>query len=87
MRATLTLRHDRPHQLAAIAGVHDMKNTDPIELVLGLAAWLAVAVFAVIAVANWDPLWGFFPVLAAVLAAWAIGEYVTGRERATGASR
>lgn len=57
------------------------------ELVLGVAVWLAVAIFAVIAVANWDPLWGFFPVLAAVLAAWAIGEFVTGREDAGRSTR
>lgn len=47
---------------------------------LGVAVWLAVAVFAVIAAASWDPLWGFFPVLAAVFAAWAIGEWVVRRE-------
>ncbi|MDA0364850.1 MAG: hypothetical protein O3B31_07135 [Chloroflexi bacterium] len=57
------------------------------EFVMGVAVWLAVAVFSVIAVANWDPLWGFFPVLAAVLAAWAIGECVTSREGAGGSTR
>ena len=46
------------------------------KTLLGVAAWVGVAVFAVIAVANWDPLWGFFPVLAAVVSAWAVGEYL-----------
>lgn len=46
------------------------------KALLGVATWLGVAVFAVIAVANWDPLWGFFPVLAAVVGAWAVGEYL-----------
>jgi hypothetical protein len=43
---------------------------------LGVLAWGAVAAFALVAVANWDPLWGFFPVLAAVVVVWAVGEWV-----------
>lgn len=53
-----------------------MNGTDLAKVFLGIAAWLGVAVFAVIATANWDPLWGFFPVLAAVIGAWAVGEFV-----------
>jgi len=51
------------------------------KAVLGLLAWALVAVFAIIAAANWDPLWGFFPVLGAVVAAWAVGEYVMRTEQ------
>ena len=51
------------------------------KVILGVAVWAAVAVFAVIIVANVDDaLLGFFPVLAAVLAAWAIGERVVHSE-------
>lgn len=53
-----------------------MDATNLGRALLGVAAWVGVAVFAVIAVANWDPLWGFFPVLAVVVAAWAVGEYL-----------
>lgn len=53
-----------------------MDETDLARTFLGIAAWLGVAVFAVIATANWDPLWGFFPMLAAVIGAWAVGEFV-----------
>lgn len=53
-----------------------METAELGKALLGVAAWIGVAVFAVIAVANWDPLWGFFPVLAAVVAAWAVGEYL-----------
>lgn len=57
-----------------------MNSNDLGKAILGMAVWAAVAVFAVIAVANWDPLWGFFPVLAAVLIAWGIGERVVRHE-------
>lgn len=46
----------------------------------GIVAWLLVAVLAMVAVDQWDPLWGFFPVAAAVIAAWAIGEWATSPE-------
>jgi len=46
-------------------------------LLLGVGAWVAVGALS-IGMAIWDePVWGFFPILAAVVAAWAIGEYVT----------
>lgn len=61
-----------------------MDGSELSAMVLGIAAWIGVAVFSVIAVANWDPLWGFFPVLAAVVAAWVIGEYVTAGSRLDG---
>jgi len=61
-----------------------MDGSELSAMVLGIAAWIGVAVFSVIAVANWDPLWGFFPVLAAVVGAWAIGEYVTAGSRLDG---
>ncbi|MEE8422282.1 MAG: hypothetical protein V3S31_05845 [Dehalococcoidia bacterium] len=54
-----------------------MDTTNLGKALLGVAAWAGVAVFSVIAVANLDPLWGFFPVLAAVIAAWAVGEHLT----------
>jgi hypothetical protein len=68
-------REPHPYCLSATkeAGVN---SSELGKAILGIAAWAAVAVFALIAVENWDPLWGFFPVLAAVLAAWAVGEYV-----------
>jgi uncharacterized integral membrane protein len=59
--------------------VHRMRS-DWQAILVGVLAWLLVAVFALFAVANWDPFWGFFPVLAAVLVAWAVGEWVTRRE-------
>lgn len=54
-----------------------MESSEIGRTILGVMAWAGVAVFSVIAVANWDPLWGFFPVLAAVVLAWAAGEYIT----------
>jgi hypothetical protein len=46
-------------------------------LLAGIAAWVGVGALAV-GMAIWDePVWGFFPILAAVLVAWAVGEYVT----------
>jgi hypothetical protein len=46
-------------------------------LAAGVAAWVGVGALALL-MAEWDePVWGFFPILAAVLVAWAIGEYVT----------
>lgn len=53
-----------------------MESSEIGRTILGVMAWAGVAVFSVIAVANWDPLWGFFPVLAAVVLAWAAGEYI-----------
>lgn len=54
-----------------------MSETDLGKLILGLASWTAVAIFALIMeVSVEDKLWGFFPVLGAVIAAWAIGEWV-----------
>ena len=43
----------------------------------GVVAWTGVVVLA-IGMAIWDePVWGFFPIAAAVLVAWAVGEYIT----------
>ncbi|MPZ22077.1 MAG: hypothetical protein GEU28_00690 [Dehalococcoidia bacterium] len=42
----------------------------------GVVAWLAVA-GAAIALQEWDQFWGFFVLLVLVVAAWAIGEWVT----------
>ena len=48
-------------------------------VLLGICAWAGVALLAIV-MAEWDkPVLGYFPILAAVLAAWAVGEYVTGR--------
>lgn len=45
---------------------------------LGVLAWTGVIALA-IGMVIWDePVLGFFPILAAVVVAWAIGEYVTG---------
>lgn len=55
-----------------------MDTSDLLLSLAGVVAWLAVAVVAVVAVENWDPVWGFFPVAAAVVAAWVVGERVTG---------
>jgi hypothetical protein len=44
---------------------------------LGLLAWAGVIGLA-IGMASWEePVWGFFPIAAAVVGAWAIGEYIT----------
>lgn len=53
-----------------------MNSSDLATLLAGVGAWGATAALALVAVANWDPFWGFFPVLAAVAASWAIGEQV-----------
>ena len=51
--------------------------TKPLLLFAGVLVWVAVALLA-IGMAEWDePVWGFFPIVLAVLVAWAIGEYVT----------
>lgn len=44
---------------------------------LGVLAWGGVVALS-IGMAIWDePVWGFFPIAAAVVVAWAIGEYIT----------
>jgi len=44
---------------------------------LGVLAWAGVIALS-IGMAIWEePVWGFFPIAAAVVLAWAIGEYVT----------
>jgi len=51
-------------------------------LVLGIAAWLGVAAVAVLVVNAWqddNQILAFLPILAAVVAAWAVGEVVTAR--------
>ncbi len=53
-----------------------MSSSDLAVVLAGVGAWGVTAVLALVAVANWDPFWGFFPVLAAVAASWAIGEQV-----------
>lgn len=54
-----------------------MSEIDIGRFILGVAVWIAVAVFAVVAVANIEgQLLGLGAVLVAVLAAWAIGERV-----------
>lgn len=53
----------------------------------GIAVWALVAVLAMVSAHYWDPLWGFFPVLGAVLVAWAVGEWVTRRELSAGGER
>lgn len=46
-------------------------------LLAGIAAWLGVGALA-LGMAEWgEPVWGFFPIVLAVLVAWAVGEYVT----------
>jgi hypothetical protein len=53
-----------------------------LALMLGVAAWLGVAAVAVLVVNFWqddNQILAFFPILAAVIAAWAIGEAVTAR--------
>lgn len=52
-----------------------MAEVDIAKVMLGVAVWVGVAVFAVVMVASGGGLiTGFVPVLVAVLAAWAIGE-------------
>ena len=43
----------------------------------GALAWIGVAVLSVGMAAWEEPVWGFFPIAAAVVVAWAIGEYLT----------
>ena len=53
-----------------------------LALVAGVAAWAAVAVVAVLIVFNMgakNQVLMFLPILAVVVAAWAIGELVTER--------
>jgi hypothetical protein len=53
-----------------------------LALVAGVTAWAAVAVVAVLIVFNMgekNQVLMFFPILAVVVAAWAIGELVTER--------
>ena len=53
-----------------------------VALVLGVTAWAAVAALAVIMVefvADDNQILAFFPILAGVVVAWAIGEAVTDR--------
>lgn len=48
--------------------------TDAVRAVAGIVAWLLVAALALVATEYWDPLWGAFPVLVAVVAMWLVGE-------------
>jgi len=57
-----------------------MNRTHLSTTLVGIAAWVLVAALALFAVDQWDPFWGFFPVAAAVIGAWAVGEWVTMRE-------
>jgi hypothetical protein len=53
-----------------------------VALTMGLAAWLGVAVISVLVVNAWsddNQVGAFFPIAAAVVGAWLIGEWVTGR--------
>ncbi|HEX5912048.1 MAG TPA: hypothetical protein VFY54_02835 [Rubrobacter sp.] len=49
-----------------------------VAVLLGVLAWAGVAA-AAIALQEWDQFWGFFVLLPLVVAAWAIGEWVTER--------
>jgi hypothetical protein len=49
-------------------------RTDAVRAVAGIVAWLLVAALALVATEYWDPLWGAFPVLVAVVAMWLVGE-------------
>lgn len=54
----------------------------PIALVAGVLAWVGVAAVAVLVVNTWqddNQILAFLPILAAVVAAWVIGEIVTER--------
>jgi hypothetical protein len=44
---------------------------------LGVLAWAGVVGLSIL-MATWEePVLGFFPIAVAVVAAWAIGEYIT----------
>ena len=43
----------------------------------GVIAWVGVIVLSIMMAVWGEPVWGFFPIAAAVVVAWAIGEYVT----------
>ncbi len=61
-----------------------MAEMDMGRLILGVAVWIAVAVFSVVVVANVESqLLGFAAVLVAVLVAWAIGERMVHPEPAS----
>ncbi|HLF78046.1 MAG TPA: hypothetical protein VJB57_11225 [Dehalococcoidia bacterium] len=43
----------------------------------GVLAWIGVGALS-IGMAIWDePVWGFFPIIVAVVVAWGIGEFLT----------
>lgn len=49
---------------------------------LGVVAWAGVAAIAVLSVNAWsddNQVLAFLPIIAAVVAAWAVGEFVTER--------
>lgn len=46
---------------------------------IGLLAWAGVAALSLLMAAWEEPVWGFFPIIVAIFAAWAAGEYVTDR--------
>jgi hypothetical protein len=54
---------------------------------MGIIAWAGVALVAILAVNAWqddNQVLAFLPILASVVAAWAIGEAVTERVFGTG---
>lgn len=53
-----------------------------VAIFLGMAAWLGVAVIAVLVVNAWqdeNQVLAFLPIAAAVACAWLVGEWVTAR--------
>ncbi len=51
-------------------------------MALGVAAWLGVAIVAVLVVNAWqddNQVLAFLPITAAVVVAWLVGEWVTAR--------
>jgi hypothetical protein len=74
---TNTFRAERADQAARRSGV---RMERAVALALGVVAWSAVAGVAISVVDTWsdaNQVLAFFPILGAVVLAWAIGEVVT----------
>jgi hypothetical protein len=48
-------------------------------LFAGIAAWGGVVALSIWMATIDEPVWGWFPIVVAVFAAWAIGEVITDR--------
>lgn len=53
-----------------------MLRSEAGRAIVGAVVWVLIGVLALVATEYWDAFWGAFPVLAAIVVAWFLGERV-----------